>query len=85
MREAILALVRAERDWVPSSPGTSLYIRPTIIATEPFLGVRPAKRVPLLRDRLAGRRVLRGEAFSPARILVEDKLRARGRRRPGRA
>jgi branched-chain amino acid aminotransferase len=28
---------------VPSSVGTSLYIRPTVIASEPFLGVRPAK------------------------------------------
>ena len=44
MREAILALVRADSVWVPSSPGTSLYIRPTLIATEPFLGVRPSKR-----------------------------------------
>ena len=45
MRDAILALVRADADWVPSAPGTSLYIRPTIIATEPFLGVRPAKQL----------------------------------------
>ena len=36
-------LVDLDRDWVPSSVGTSLYIRPTIIASEPFLGVRPAK------------------------------------------
>src|SRR6267143_3302831 len=30
-------LVDVDRDWVPSSVGTSLYIRPTIIASEPFL------------------------------------------------
>jgi branched-chain amino acid aminotransferase len=36
-------LVDVDRDWVPSSVGTSLYIRPTIIASEPFLGVRPAR------------------------------------------
>jgi branched-chain amino acid aminotransferase len=36
-------LVDVDRDWAPSSVGTSLYIRPTIIASEPFLGVRPAK------------------------------------------
>jgi len=36
-------LVDLDREWVPSSVGTSLYIRPTIIASEPFLGVRPAK------------------------------------------
>ena len=36
-------LVDVDRDWVPSMVGTSLYIRPTIIASEAFLGVRPAK------------------------------------------
>jgi len=36
-------LVDIDRDWVPSTVGTSLYIRPTIIASEAFLGVRPAK------------------------------------------
>ncbi len=38
--EALKALIRLEQDWVPGAPGTSLYIRPTIIATDPFLGVR---------------------------------------------
>jgi branched-chain amino acid aminotransferase len=37
-------LVDVDRDWAPSSVGTSLYIRPTIVASEPFLGVRPAKQ-----------------------------------------
>lgn len=41
-REAILALVRADASWVPSTQGSALYVRPTLIATEPFLGVRPA-------------------------------------------
>ena len=36
---AVEALVRVEADWVPSEPGTSLYIRPFIIATDPSLGV----------------------------------------------
>jgi branched-chain amino acid aminotransferase len=36
-------LVDVDRDWVPSAVGTSLYIRPTVIASEAFLGVRPAK------------------------------------------
>ena len=38
--EALKELITLEKDWVPSSPGTSLYIRPTIIATDVFLGVR---------------------------------------------
>ena len=40
--EAIMTLVDVDRDWVPGLDGTSLYIRPFIIATDPFLGVRPA-------------------------------------------
>lgn len=33
-------LLVLEKDWIPGAPGTSLYIRPTIIATDHFLGVR---------------------------------------------
>jgi branched-chain amino acid aminotransferase len=44
LREAIVALVAADRDWVPARPGTALYIRPVLIGTEPFLGVRPSTR-----------------------------------------
>jgi branched-chain amino acid aminotransferase len=40
--EAMYELIRMESDWIPTTPGTSLYIRPTIIATDPFLGVRPS-------------------------------------------
>lgn len=38
--EALKKLVTIEADWVPHSDGASLYIRPFIIATDPFLGVR---------------------------------------------
>jgi len=38
--EALKELVRVDQNWVPKAPGTSLYIRPTIIAMDPFLGVR---------------------------------------------
>ncbi len=44
LRDAIISLVATDRDWVPSAPGTALYIRPVIIGTEPFLGVRPSSR-----------------------------------------
>ncbi len=40
--DAMFELIRLESDWVPHSEGTSLYVRPTMIATEPMLGVRPA-------------------------------------------
>jgi branched-chain amino acid aminotransferase len=41
----VKAVLREDREWLPSAPGTSLYVRPFIFATEPFLGVRPAKQV----------------------------------------
>ncbi|OIP30147.1 MAG: branched chain amino acid aminotransferase [Deltaproteobacteria bacterium CG2_30_63_29] len=37
---AVKSLVLLERDWIPSDPACALYIRPTIIATDPFLGVK---------------------------------------------
>ena len=37
--EATRQLVRIEKDWIPSEAGTSLYIRPNMIATEVALGV----------------------------------------------
>jgi len=41
---AVEALVRQERDWVPSGQEKSLYLRPFMIATEVGLGVRPANQ-----------------------------------------
>src|SRR5688500_4147106 len=39
---AVDALVDADRDWVPTGPDQTLYLRPYELAVEPFLGVRPA-------------------------------------------
>jgi branched-chain amino acid aminotransferase len=40
--ESVRALVRADRAWVPERSGESLYLRPLMFATDPFLGVRPS-------------------------------------------
>ncbi|MDR0861835.1 MAG: branched-chain amino acid aminotransferase [Oscillospiraceae bacterium] len=40
--DAVKAIVNVEQDWIPEKEGTSLYIRPFIIADEVFLGVHPA-------------------------------------------
>ncbi|AGK54281.1 branched-chain amino acid aminotransferase [Bacillus sp. 1NLA3E] len=40
--EALKKLVWLERDWIPTAEGTSLYIRPFIISTQPYLGVHPS-------------------------------------------
>jgi len=34
-----------DKDWIPSQKGYSLYLRPTMIATEPVLGVKPPEEV----------------------------------------
>lgn len=41
--EAIRQLVAVDANWFPEVEGGSLYLRPFMIATEAFLGVRPAK------------------------------------------
>lgn len=40
--KALCQLLELEKDWIPRSDGTSLYIRPTIIANDDFLGVKAA-------------------------------------------
>lgn len=42
--ECLTELLRIEKDWVPAQDGAALYIRPFIIACDPFLGVRPGDR-----------------------------------------
>jgi branched-chain amino acid aminotransferase len=41
--KALDTLVSLERDWVPSAPNTSLYLRPFMFGNDPFLGVHTAK------------------------------------------
>ena len=41
--QSIAALVDLDRDWVPTAPQTSLYIRPFMFATDPYLGVAPSQ------------------------------------------
>jgi len=43
--ELIKQFLLVDKDWIPDKKGYSLYLRPTMIATEPVLGVRPAEEV----------------------------------------
>ncbi|HID97165.1 MAG TPA: branched-chain amino acid aminotransferase [Thermodesulfobacteriaceae bacterium] len=70
--DAIRTLVRVENAWVPAARGTSLYIRPFIIATEAFLGVRPAKEY-LLSVILSPVGAYYAEGFNPVKIFVTDR------------
>jgi len=67
--EGLKALLKVEKDWVPSAPGTSLYIRPTIIATDPFLGVRASHTYRFFII-LSPVGAYYPEGFNPVKILV---------------
>jgi branched-chain amino acid aminotransferase len=68
----VQALVRIDHEWVPSAKDASLYLRPTLIATEPFLGVRPADRyVFFIIASPVG--AYYAEGFGPVKIWVENE------------
>jgi branched-chain amino acid aminotransferase len=70
--EATRQLIRLERDWVPSTPGSSLYIRPTMIATEPALGVQISKQF-IFYIILCPVGAYYPQGFSPVDIYVSEK------------
>jgi branched-chain amino acid aminotransferase len=70
--EGMKKLILLDKEWVPRTQGTSLYIRPTMFATEPHLGVRPSKEYVFF--------IIIGpvgayykEGLNPVKIYVEDK------------
>lgn len=69
---AMKELISLDRDWVPGAPGSSLYIRPTMIATEAALGVRPAKEY-LFYVILSPVGAYYREGFNPVKIYVTDQ------------
>jgi branched-chain amino acid aminotransferase len=69
---SLVELVGVEKDWVPSTIGTSLYVRPTIIANEAFLGVRPAHSY-IYYVILSPVGAYYPEGMNPVKILVVDK------------
>lgn len=74
--EAIKKLVSIDQDWVPTAPGTSLYIRPFIIATDAMLGVHPAHHY-LFMVILSPVGAYYPEGLNPVKIYVEsDYVRA---------
>lgn len=70
--EALEALLRVDGDWTPTAPGTSLYIRPFVIATEPHVGVRPSARYQfIIIFSPVGSYYPQG--IKPIKILIEDE------------
>ncbi|MBP8644830.1 MAG: branched-chain amino acid aminotransferase [Syntrophobacteraceae bacterium] len=71
--EILETLLKLDKDWIPHSVGSSLYIRPTMIATEAALGVRPAKEYLyyIITGPVAA---YYAEGFNPVKIFVTDEL-----------
>ncbi len=69
--ESFHALIGLDQAWVPSKPGTALYLRPTVMATEAFLGVRPAKAYSYFLI-LSPVGPYYAEGMNPVKILATD-------------
>ena len=69
--QGIEQLVALERDWVPGAEGTSLYIRPTMIAVEPVVGIKPSDHY-YFYVILSPVGAYYPQGFKPVRIMVED-------------
>lgn len=68
---AIQQLVELEKDWIPKAEGTSLYIRPFIISTEPYIGVAPSRNYKFIVI-LSPVGAYYKEGINPVKIAVEN-------------
>lgn len=70
--EGLKQLVSLDRDWIPEQEGASLYIRPFVIATDPYLGVRPSSTYKFMII-CSPSGLYYPEGLAPVRIYVEDE------------
>ena len=68
--KALKKLISIDKDWIPSKEGTSLYIRPFIIAMDPYVGVRPSHTYKFFII-LSPVGAYYPEGFKPVKIWVE--------------
>ena len=70
--DAVKALVKVDEEWVPHMDGTSLYIRPFVIATDVGLGVHASKNY-IFCVIAAPSGAYYAEGINPVKIYVEDE------------
>ncbi|MGE6259127.1 branched-chain amino acid aminotransferase [Heyndrickxia sporothermodurans] len=71
--DALKQLIRLDQEWIPTIEGTSLYIRPFIISTEPYLGVAASKSYRLMII-LSPVGSYYKEGIHPVKIFVEREF-----------
>jgi branched-chain amino acid aminotransferase len=76
------SLVYLDREWIPATAGSSLYIRPTMIGVDPILGVKPSGTY-YFYIILCPVGAYYAEGFNPTKIYVSDEY-VRGGQRRGR-
>lgn len=69
--KAIRTLVGIDKEWIPNQPGTSLYIRPFVVATQPYLGVAASEMYSFIII-LSPVGPYYKEGINPVKIAVED-------------
>ncbi|MEG1923499.1 MAG: branched-chain amino acid aminotransferase [Clostridia bacterium] len=69
--EGMKTLVDIDRSWIPNEKGTSLYMRPTLIGTDPYLGVK-ASDTYLFFIILSPVGSYYARGLNPVNIYVED-------------
>ena len=70
--DALKQLLRLESSWVPNESGTTLYIRPTIVATEEAIGLKVSSKY-LFFIILSPVGPYYPQGFNPVKIMVSDK------------
>ena len=71
--ECIKKLVVMDKSWIPRADGFSLYLRPTYIATHPFLGVSASAKVKLFTI-LSPVGPYYPEGFAPVKLFADNKF-----------
>lgn len=70
--DALQTLITVDKDWIPNAKGTSLYIRPFMIATEPSLSVSSSSKYRFMII-LSPVGSYYEEGINPVKILVENE------------
>lgn len=71
--DALSELVKLEEEWIPTAPGTALYIRPFMFGSEAFLGVHPSKKF-IFTIILSPVGSYYENGLEPTKLIVETEL-----------
>lgn len=72
VKKCLFELIKLEKDWIPTADGTALYIRPTMISTDPVLGVHASHTYRFFII-LSPVGAYYANGLAPTKILVEEQ------------